>query len=151
MSRRLGRAAVIAAIYTALCVAPGLSALSFGPVQFRVAESLTLLPVLFPEAIGGLFVGAFLANLTGPIGLVDAVWGSLATLVAALLTYRLRHTRWAPWPPVLVNAFGVSLYLRLYYGLPYPLTALGIGIGQAAVVFTLGRLLVRKLRETNLG
>lgn len=147
MSRRLFRGALIAAIYIALCVTPGISAISFGPIQFRVAESLTVLPILFPEAVPGLFIGAFIANLTGPFGIVDAVLGSLATLVAALLTRRLRESELAYWSPVVVNGLVVGLYLHVLLDLPLWSTVLSVAAGEAAVVFTLGRLLVKKLRD----
>jgi len=150
LSKKWIRGALIAAIYITLCVIPGISAIAFGPVQFRIAESLTVLPILFPEAIPGLFVGAFIANMTGPIGLVDAIFGSLATLTAALLTYRLRKTMWAYWSPVVVNGIVVAAYLHSFFDLPYLPTALSIAAGEAAVVFTLGRLLIKKLRSAGI-
>ena len=149
MNKRMLRGALIAAVYTALGLAPGLSAISFGPLQFRVAESLTVLPILYIEAIPGLFIGVLLVNLFGsPLGPLDVVLGSLATLLAAYLTYRLRKTIWAYWPPVIVNAIVVSIVLHLTLELewPYLVTVLFIGISQAAVVFTLGKLLIKKLR-----
>lgn len=148
--RKLIKGSLIAAIYIVLCVMPGISAISFGPLQFRVAESLVVLPILYPEAIPGLCIGAFVANLTGPIGLIDAVFGSIATLVAAGLTYRLRKGIWAYWSPVVVNGIIVGYYLHRFYDLPYLATAASIAAGEAVVVFTLGRLLVRKLRETKI-
>ncbi|QRN85056.1 QueT transporter family protein [Clostridia bacterium] len=148
--RKLIKGALIAAIYIVLCVMPGISAISFGPLQFRVAESLVVLPILYPEAIPGLFIGAFVANLTGPIGLIDAIFGSIATLLAAGLTYRLRKSIWAYWSPVIVNGIIVGYYLHKFYELPYLATAASIAVGEAVVVFTLGRLLVRKLRETKI-
>ena len=148
--RKFVRGAIIAAVYIVLCIMPGISAISFGPLQFRVAESLVVLPILYPEAIPGLFVGAFIANLTGPIGLIDAIFGSLATLIAAGLTYRFRKTVWAYWSPVIVNGIIVGYYLHVFYELPYLATAASVAAGEALVVFTLGRLLVRKLRDTKL-
>ena len=94
------RAALIAALYAALTLA--LYPISYGPVQFRVSEALTLLPVFMPEAIPGLFVGCLLANLIGSATIWDIVFGSLATLIAAVLTYATRRNRYiaAAWPVI---------------------------------------------------
>lgn len=88
----MARAAVIAAAYVVLTFP--MAQIAFGPVQFRLAEALTVLAALMPAAIPGLFVGCLLANLTNPasLGPVDIIGGSLATLLAAWLTWRLQHT-----------------------------------------------------------
>ena len=92
---------MIAALYAALTIA--LAPISFGPVQFRVAEALTLLPFFMPEAIPGLFIGCLLANFTGGFGIIDIVFGSAATLLAAWLTYEMPNMWLAAIPPVIVN------------------------------------------------
>ncbi|HSV30598.1 MAG TPA: QueT transporter family protein, partial [Atribacteraceae bacterium] len=74
------RAAMIAAIYVVLTVTPPLHSLSYGPVQVRVSEFLTVLPFVFPEAIWGVGIGCFLANLVGGVGWLDTVFGSALTL-----------------------------------------------------------------------
>ncbi len=134
---RLVRAAVIAALYCALTLV--LAPLSFGPVQLRVSEALTLLPILFAEAVPGLFIGCFLSNLLGAYGLIDAVVGSLATLIAAMMTYRLRGNKWlAALPPVLVNAVVIGVMLFAVADAPFAPTMLYIGVGQAAACYALG-------------
>lgn len=87
----MARAAVIAAAYVVLTFP--MAQIAFGPVQFRLAEALTVLAALMPAAIPGLFVGCLLANLTNPasLGPVDIIGGSLATFLAAWLTWRLQH------------------------------------------------------------
>ena len=81
--------AVIAAAYFALCmlVAP----IAYGPIQFRVSEALMLLPALTPAGVPGLFVGCLLFNLLNPaaLGPIDVIFGSLATLIAAVITRQL--------------------------------------------------------------
>lgn len=79
---KLVRTAVIAALYAALTLV--FAPISYGAVQFRLSEALTILPLLCPEAIVGLTVGCFLANI--PSGLWDMFLGALATAVAATLT-----------------------------------------------------------------
>ena len=81
---RLVRCAVIAAVYVVLCLA--LAPFSYGAVQVRIAEALCLLPVFGAEYIVGVTLGCFLANLLGST-VIDVVFGSLATLLACLVTY----------------------------------------------------------------
>ena len=144
--RDLSIAAVIAALYAALTVffAP----ISYGAVQYRVAEALTLLPVLFPQAVPGLALGCLLSNLIGGYGVWDVVFGTLATLIAALLTYRLRKNVWlAAAPPVLVNAVVVGLLLHFVLALPLIPTIATVGFGQLVVVYVLGVPLCLALRR----
>ncbi len=142
----IARTGIIAAVYAAITLL--LSGLSFGPVQVRFSEALTLLPMLFPEAVLGLFLGCFLANLMGsPLGAVDIVFGSLTTLMAAFLTYRFRFTPIAYASPIVLNAFIVSLYLYAFFQIPYWITVLYIGIGQSIAVLGLGIPLLKHLKS----
>lgn len=149
---KLVRTALIAAVYTALCLA--LAPISFGGFfQLRVSEALTLLPVLCPEAILGVTVGCFLSNLIGST-LLDAVTGSIATLLAALVTYALRNVRIkklalpASLPPVFFNMLIVGATLA-YLEMPRGFTAaqfwpvfgaisLSVGVGQLVSCCVLG-------------
>jgi uncharacterized membrane protein len=131
--------AIIASLYAVITIL--LAPISYGPVQIRVSEALTVLPYITSAAIPGLFIGCIVANLYGGLGLPDVVGGSLCTLLAAILTYLLARTRkpiLAPLPPVLVNAFGVSLYLHLLFHLPYWITVSYVTIGQIGACFVLG-------------
>ncbi len=130
------RVAMIATIYLVLNIL--FSSISYGPIQVRIAESLTVLPFLNSSAILGLFLGCFLANILGPVGMVDIVGGSLCTLIAAYLTSKMKSPILAPLPPVLVNAFGVSIYLHLIFDLSYWITVLYIGIGETIACYILG-------------
>lgn len=102
---KLVRTAVIAALYAALTLA--VAPIAYGAVQFRISEALTILPLFCPEAIVGLTIGCFLANI--PSGLWDMFLGALATLVAATLTRVSRKWYFGIIPPVVVNAFAVPL------------------------------------------
>ena len=86
----LVRCAVIAAVYVVVCLV--LAPFSYGAIQVRVAEALCLLPVFGAEYIVGVTLGCFLANLLGST-VIDVVFGTLATLLACLLTYKLRDIR----------------------------------------------------------
>lgn len=139
-------AAVIAAIYTVLVLIFQLS--SFGPVQFRVAELLTVLPYFTPAAIPGVTIGCFLsAVITGAAGL-DIVFGSLATLIAAILSYCLRRYKYlVPIPPIVVNALVVPWVLKYAYGEAQPVSfmMLTVGAGELFAAGVLGMILLLSL------
>ncbi len=140
------QAAVIAAIYTVLVLVFNFS--SFGPVQFRVAEALTILPFFTPAAIPGLAIGCFLSNLIASSDVLDIVFGSLATLIAAILSYQLRRYKLlVPVPPILVNALVVPFILKYAYfeADPIPLMMLSVGAGQLMAAGVLGIILLLSL------
>lgn len=141
----LARGALIAAVYTVLCVA--LQPISYGAVQLRIAEALTVLPILYKEAVPGIFIGVLLANIFGGQGLADIVIGSLTSFAAAYLTYRFRRSFVAYLFPIVLNAVIISIYLHVLANLPYWVTVLSIGASETIVVFALGYPLVRLLRK----
>lgn len=155
-TQRLVRCAMIAALYTAVSLL--LAPLSYGAVQVRVAEALTLLPVFTPDAIVGVTLGCLLTNLIGSSP-IDAVFGTLATLVAALLTYWLRGVRWRSLPvasalmPVAVNALVVGAEITFFFlDTPATLPALlfnmlTVGIGELVSCVVLGLLLVKAVES----
>jgi len=148
-ARRLCMAAIIAALYAALTL--GFQAISYGPVQFRVSEALTLLPVLFPEAVPGLTVGCLISNLFNPMGatVYDIVFGTLATLIAAVLTNRLRAGLLVKaLPPVVCNAVIIGLVLTYAYGIDMLwMNMLTVGLGEAVVCYVLGVPLIKLLEK----
>lgn len=136
--RSLVLSAVIAALYAALTLL--FAPISYGPVQFRISEAFTLLPVLLPQAVPGLTLGCLLANLLGSATPWDILFGTLATLLAATLTRRLKSTFWlAAAMPVVCNAviIGVVLHFTLADALLWP-TIASVGLGEAAVILALG-------------
>ncbi len=138
-NRFISQAAIIAALYAALTIA--LAFMSYGPLQVRISEALTVLPFISLAAIPGLALGCLVANLVSPVGLPDIIFGSLCTLVAAGLTYLTSKTEkpiLAPLPPVVVNSLGVSLYLHFFYNLPYWLNVLYILMGEVIACYFLG-------------
>src|SRR5690606_17952049 len=114
--KKLTRSALIAALYVLLVFVFQVS--SFGPIQIRVAEALTVLPILFPEAVLGIFVGVLLSNILGGMGMWDILGGSLISLVAAMITYKYRESWVAYAAPIVLNAVFVSLYLKFIFHLP---------------------------------
>ena len=139
--RGLVRAAIIAAIYALLTIA--LAPISSGLIQCRVSEAMSVLPYFTFSAVPGLFIGCLIANLLTGAPIYDVVFGSLATLIAAYLTYFLskRAPRWlAPLPSVVVNALVVGALLTYVYqvGVSYWVAAGYVAIEQAIACFALG-------------
>ena len=107
-TQHLTRAAAVGAAYAVLSLFSSVFSLTFGVVQCRFSEALCVLPFFFPETVWGLFAGCLITNLLSPYGLLDLIVGSLATLIAALLTARCRKKWLAPLPPVVLNTLLVG-------------------------------------------
>jgi uncharacterized membrane protein len=140
VARWVSEVGIIAAIYAALTIV--LAPISFGPIQCRIAEALTILPFFTTAAVPGLFIGCLIANaVAGGIGILDIVAGSLATLAAAAITTKIKVKWLVPLPSVLVNAFvvGYVLYiLNVMAGAPYLAIVGLVGLGQAVACYGLG-------------
>ena len=130
----VAQAAVIAAIYVVLTLL--FAPFSYGEVQVRLSEALTILPVFTPAAVPGLFVGCLLSNILGGCIVPDIIFGSLATLTGAVFTYLLRNqSRFlAPLPPILANALIVPFVLRFGYQVPLPIPFMMLAVGIGGVI-----------------
>lgn len=136
-------AAMIAAIYVVLCYL--FQPISFGYVQARIAEALTILPYFTPAAIPGVTIGCFLSNLLTGCDVLDIVFGTLATLIGAIGSYLLRkHKFLVPLPPILANTIIVPWVLRFAYGeaLPIPFMMMTVGVGEVLAVGVIGMVLL---------
>lgn len=171
------RVGAIAALYAActLVTMLFLGNLAWGPVQFRVSEALCVLALFTPHAVPGLTLGCALANIanialsgTGMLGMLDVVFGSLATCAGAWFTWRMRkHPAIALLGPVLANAIIVPAYLPLLlqttgfytipftsisldgaWGLMYVFGLVSTGLGEAVIMYVLGYPLARSLART---
>ena len=136
----LAQGAMIAAVYVVLTLV--FAPISYGEVQVRVSEALTVLPFFTPAAVPGLFVGCLIANILGGAILPDIIFGSIATLLGAVGTYLLRkRTRFlAPIPPIVANTVIVPFVLYYGYGvnLPIPFMMLTVGLGEVISCGVLG-------------
>lgn len=142
----LAQGAAVAALYVVLTLI--FAPISFGSVQFRIAEILTILPLLTPAAVPGLFVGCLLGNILGGAIIWDIVFGSLATLIGAALGYLLRFNRWlVPLPTVIANALIIPWVLRYGYGIQVPvlLQIAYVAAGEILGCYILGELLATVL------
>jgi uncharacterized membrane protein len=164
----LTTSAVIAALYVVFTLP--FAQFAFGPIQFRLAEIMVILPIFTPAAIPGLTIGCFLANLLNPnnLGVIDIVFGSLATLAAAVLTRLIaRKCKKLPlvprdllsiFPAVPVNAIIVGTYLSFLLNTTgdtvtlavIAVNVLYVGLSEAVVVYALGYPFLILLRKTHL-
>ena len=172
----LAQAGMIAAVYAAatLVALLLLQGLAWGPVQFRISEAVCVLAALTPAAVPGLTAGCAIANLmalaingTGALGLLDVVFGSLATFAGAWWCWRMRERpKLALLGPVIANALIVPAYLPIllqglgYYTIPFttialdglylPMYLFGVvatGLGEALVMYVLGLPLLGALKR----
>jgi len=127
---------MIGAVYAIITIL--FAPISYGMVQVRISEMLLVLPYFTPAAIPGLFVGTVIANLYGGLGILDVVFGSLATLLSAYLVSKTGNKYLVPLPPVIVNAIVVGLVLHYVLNLPLYLTILWVGAGQVIACYGLG-------------
>jgi len=146
----MAQAALIAALYVVLTMV--FAPFSFREIQVRVSEALTILPAFTPAAVPGLFIGCLLANLLGGAAVPDVIFGSLATLIGAFFTWKLRnkHPFLAPVPPILSNMLIIPFVLRYAYGVPMaiPLMMLTVGFGEVLSCGVLGMLLYYALKKS---
>ena len=178
-SIRIAHTGMIAAVYAAatLVALLALQGLAWGPVQFRISEAVCVLAVLTPAAVPGLTLGCALANLialavngAGALGMLDVVFGSLATFLGALWCWKMRERpRLALLGPVIANALIVPAYLPLllqgmgFYTIPFtgialdgayvPMYLFGLvatGIGEALVMYVLGMPLLAALKRSGI-
>lgn len=167
-TRQITTAAVIAAAYLAITAV--FAPISFGLVQFRIAESLMLLSALTPAAVPGLFIGCLLANMIGGLGLIDIIFGSLATLGAAWVTYYLARklagspnkgkVALFPGPTVIINGFIVGGYLPFLipeirdmadsFFIVLAISVSSVMLGQLVVTYALGMPLYFAIKKTKI-
>ena len=141
--------ALIAAAYAGLTYLSNVFGLAYGPIQLRVSEVLTILPVFTPAAIPGLTVGCFIANI-GSFNVADMFFGTFATLAAAWLTYFLRNVKFkdipllSMFPPVIVNAVIIGFEIACFYLAEgysfwgFIISAFEVGLGQFIVCYFFG-------------
>ncbi len=152
--------ALIAAAYAGLTYLSNVFGLAYGPIQLRVSEVLTVLPIFTPAAIPGLTLGCFIANI-GSFNAADMIFGTFATLLAAILTYMLKEIKFknipflAMLPPVFVNAVIIGLEIAWLYLPPgsgfwgFVISFFEVGLGQLIVCVGFGipfYLVVKKYR-----
>ena len=153
-TRQLATAGIIAAVYTVMSMCAPVFGIAYGPLQCRFPEALTVLPFFLPEAIPGLFVGCLVTNLMSTVGPLDIIFGSLATLIAAIWTRKMPNKWPAPLPPVLCNAVIIGAMIAWYevgftgaFWASFAFNAFTVGLGEAIACYVLGLLLLQAMEK----
>lgn len=142
--KSIATTAIVAALYATVTMS--LSFISYGPVQFRLAEIMTLLPLLNKKYILGLTLGCFLSNVLGTLGIVDIIFGTIATFISVYLVYltgklmkdkKGRFIIASLWPTI-VNAIIIGAELKIFFGFPLILSMIQVGFGQFVVITIIG-------------
>ena len=143
------QAAVIAALYVVLTLIANAFGLANHAIQVRLSEALTILPYFTPAAIPGLFAGCILSNVMTGCPLPDIIFGSLATLIGAVFTRKLRKYKWmAPLPPIAANAILIPPVLLFAYGIkPYWFSLVTVTVGEIISCGIFGMLLLFSLQK----
>ena len=148
-------AAMVAALYAVMGYFGNVFGLTFGPVQIRFAEALTVLPFLFPATAPGLAIGCLITNLLSPYGPVDIIFGTLATAIAAWLTIKMPRWYLAALPPIIVNAVILPPMwawaevgaVNSAFWLACGWNAVTFILGEAIACYVLGTVLLKLLSE----
>lgn len=151
--RDLTAAALVAALYAVMGYFGSVFGLTFGAVQIRFAEALTVLPFLFPATAPGLVVGCLITNLLSPYGPVDIIFGTLATAIAVWWTMKMSKWYLAAIPPIVVNmvilcpmwAWAEVGSFEGAFWLACGFNAITFVIGEAVACYGLGTILLRAL------
>ncbi len=141
----LTQSALISALYVALTWLSNAVGLASGAVQVRISEALCVLPAFMPSAIPGLFIGCLISNISMGSNIFDIIFGSLATLIGAIFTSRLKNKFLAPIPAVVSNTIIVPIVIMLCYTAKearnlttYLLTTLGVFAGEVISAYIFG-------------
>lgn len=135
-SKKIAMIGTTAAIYAVMTVA--MAPISYGAVQLRLSEVMTLLAFVDPVFIPGLVLGNFIANLFSPFGLPDIIFGTLATFLAVFMMSKMKSMFFASLWPTIANGIIIGLELAIFTGAPLLSTALYVGLGEFLVVTVLG-------------
>lgn len=143
-TKHLTRAAAAAALYVVLTWA--VPAFSYGPIQFRISELLTLLCYLNPIYIPGITIGTLIANLTSPLGVIDMLFGGGSSLLAFLLMQKMPNLWLASLMPVICSAFiGLELYLIAQDPISFGIVTGQIMLSQLIICTVIGVPLMKSL------
>ncbi len=155
--RQITLAALTGALYVVMSYFSNIFGLSYGHIQCRFSEALTVLPFLCPVTAWGLFAGCIITNILSPYGLPDLIFGSLATLLAAVLTSKCKNKWLAPLPPVICNGVIIGALLAFQQTglgtafLPaFAFNAVTVAAGEALACYVLGMALTEALTRSRI-
>ncbi len=145
--KNMTRLALVAAMYAVLTIV--IAPLAFGEIQFRFSEVLVLLCFYRKDYAPALIVGCFIANLFSPMGLMDIIFGTLATAAAVIPMYYMKNIYLAALLPIVSNGIIVGTELTIAFGTPIWLNMLSVAFGELVVVGIIGIIVFKLLFETN--
>ena len=155
-TRQMTAAAAVGGLYVVMSYFSNIFGLTYGPIQCRFSEALTVLPFLNPLTTWGLFIGCIISNILSPYGLLDLIVGSAATLIAGLWTARCKHKWLAPLPPVICNGILVGGLIAFQqtggfssaFWPAFLYNGITVAIGELIAGYVLGALLLALLPKT---
>ena len=155
-TKLLTRTALIAAIYAVMTIA--IAPLSYGAIQFRISEILVLFAFVDDDYIPGLILGCVLANLYSTLGMMDVIFGSMATAIAVMgislikkvLGQNLKSLFIASLSPVVINGVIIGMLLKIVYNVPFMIGAFQVAVGEFVVVSIAGVVIFKSILESNL-
>ena len=146
-TKRIAIFGLVTGIYVALTLS--LSFLSYGGVQFRIAEALMLLCFYKKDYIIPLTLGCAIANLFSPMMALDLPFGTMATLISLLLVFKCKNIIVASLMPVIVNAIVIGIELKIAFDLPFAISMIQVGFGQFVCVTIIGVTIFKFLEKNN--
>lgn len=135
---------IIAALYTVISIT--LAPISFGAIQFRVAEILMPLPYYNKKNRIGITLGCLISNLFSPMGIADIIFGTTATFLACTLISKLDNKRLVGIIAALINGLVVGAELHLILGLPLLFSCITVAVGELIVV-QIGSLIMGEMEK----
>ncbi len=145
-TKQLTKQAVVCAVYVALTLL--LSFLAYGSIQLRVGEALLLLCFYKRDYTVGLSLGCLIVNLFSPLGLIDVLFGTLATLLSCLIISYCKNLYLASLVPVAVNGLIIGAQLMWFYSMPFAVAALQVGAGELISVSLVGVILFKSVERS---
>ena len=145
--KNMTRLALVAAMYAVLTIV--IAPLAFGEIQFRFSEVLVLLCFYRKDYAPALIVGCLIANLFSPMGLMDIIFGTLATAAAVIPMYYMKKIYLAALLPIVSNGIIVGTELTIAFGTPIWLNMLSVAFGELVVVGIIGIIVFKLIFETN--
>lgn len=152
-TRQVVVTALVAGLYATLTLALGV--ISYGPIQFRIAEIMVLLPFIRKDYIWGLTIGCLLANIIGPYGVPDIIFGTTATFLSVYAVYltskyitdkKLGLLIASIWPTI-INGIVIGFMLNKFFGVPMIVGMLQVAFGQFVVITLVGVPLYKSLEK----
>ncbi|GAA0121720.1 QueT transporter family protein [Clostridium faecium] len=135
-TKKLLKVSLVAAIYAVITYV--LAPISFGAVQFRLSEIMTLLAFIDPLYVPALTLGCAIANLFSPAGVIDVIVGTAATFIATFAMSKSKNMIIASLYPTIVSGIMIGAMLYYAFNLPFGLSALQVGAGEFVVVTLIG-------------